>query len=222
MLRLVREVPNILDRRYAVRQLKRGPLKTDAVVLIRGGTYRLARPLVFGPEDGGTKRHSITYAAYPGERPLFSGGRRISGWTAAKEPGVAIIDVPIADKDIRHYPLSKRGHSRRAASAALLAVVPPGFRIVVPMFIYGDERARVEQLIDWGGEGVVLKMLNSGYRAGRQSEWRKYKATQTVDCVVTAYQGGHGKYEGTVGALVLELLREDEWVVVGTCSGNDG
>ena len=55
-------------------------LNADVTVLIRGGTYRLEQPLVFGPEDSGTEHHSITYAAWPGEKVVLSGGRTISGW----------------------------------------------------------------------------------------------------------------------------------------------
>ncbi len=66
--------------RRAVRQLKAASTKKDVSVAIRGGTYRLDGPVVFGPEDGGTKDHSVTYAAWPGETPVFTGGRRITGW----------------------------------------------------------------------------------------------------------------------------------------------
>lgn len=54
---------------------------TDAVtVLVRGGTYFLQQPLVFEPQDSGTRERPVAYAAYPGEKPVFSGGRRIAGW----------------------------------------------------------------------------------------------------------------------------------------------
>jgi hypothetical protein len=53
---------------------------SDVLVLIRGGTYRLEQPLVFGPEDSGNDRHSITYAAWPGEKVVLSGGRKIGDW----------------------------------------------------------------------------------------------------------------------------------------------
>ncbi len=49
-------------------------------VLIRGGTYALSRPIVFGPEDSGAEGAPITYAAYPKEKPVFSGGQVITGW----------------------------------------------------------------------------------------------------------------------------------------------
>jgi hypothetical protein len=55
-------------------------MNSDVLVLIRGGTYRLQRPLVFAPEDSGTGRHTITYAAWPGEKVVLSGGRKINGW----------------------------------------------------------------------------------------------------------------------------------------------
>jgi hypothetical protein len=46
-----------------------------AVVYVRGGTYRMAAPFVLEAQDAGA-----VYAAYRGERPVFSGGRVIRGW----------------------------------------------------------------------------------------------------------------------------------------------
>ncbi len=74
----------------AVRALKAGRPARPITVLVRGGTYRIDRPVVFSPEDSGTPAAPITYAAAPGERPVIDGGRRITGfrqqgnlWTAA-------------------------------------------------------------------------------------------------------------------------------------------
>ena len=65
----------------AIRALKvAGQFKAPATVYIRGGRYRLAQPLVFTPEDSGTPHDPITYAAYPCETPVLSGGREIRGW----------------------------------------------------------------------------------------------------------------------------------------------
>ncbi len=66
--------------RDAVRALVGRGLTKDVTVLVRGGRYELAEPLAFGPEDSGTAEHRITYAAFPGERPVLSGGRTIRGW----------------------------------------------------------------------------------------------------------------------------------------------
>ncbi|MFC1479087.1 LamG-like jellyroll fold domain-containing protein [Planctomycetota bacterium] len=71
----------------AVRKLKKKGLKKNIKVLIRAGMYQLSKPLAFGTEDSGTDKYSITYAAYPGEKPVLSGGRMITGWKKlSKEP----------------------------------------------------------------------------------------------------------------------------------------
>ncbi len=50
--------------------------KRDVVVSVRGGMYALSEPIVFAPEDS----HSV-YEAHGEERPVFSGGVPITGWT---------------------------------------------------------------------------------------------------------------------------------------------
>ncbi len=60
-------------------------MNSDVLVLIHGGTYRLQRPLVFAPDDSGTGGHTITYAAWPGEKVVLSGGRKINGWQRGQD-----------------------------------------------------------------------------------------------------------------------------------------
>lgn len=75
--------------RDAVRKLKESK-STDIVVFIREGTYSLSETVVFGLKDSGEGDATITYAAYPGENPVFSSGRRIEGWkrVSGKLPGL--------------------------------------------------------------------------------------------------------------------------------------
>jgi len=80
----------------AVRALGAKGLAEDVTVVLGGGTYRLAEPLVFGPQDGGTAQHAVTYAAAEGETVTISGGRVVTGWKrsardvwTARVPGVA-------------------------------------------------------------------------------------------------------------------------------------
>jgi parallel beta-helix repeat protein len=75
----------ITRARDAIRSLgwqarKSAPIK----VVIRGGVYQLAEPIVFLPEDSGTKEHPITYQAYRSEKPIISGGRKITNWKQAE------------------------------------------------------------------------------------------------------------------------------------------
>lgn len=68
--------------RKAIREVKKE--RQPVTVLLRGGTYHLTAPLVFGPEDSGTAEAPVVFAAEPGEKPLLSGGRRITGWKEKK------------------------------------------------------------------------------------------------------------------------------------------
>lgn len=79
----------------------------DILVLIRGGYYSLEKPLNFGSDDGGErvetdlptgafefhklKDHFVTYAAYPGETPIISGGKKITSWLKEKEKWVTDV-----------------------------------------------------------------------------------------------------------------------------------
>jgi hypothetical protein len=65
--------------RDAVRAAKRTE-KTPINVMLRGGTYSLTEPVLFGLEDSGTADRPVTYMAFPGEKPLISGGKVITGW----------------------------------------------------------------------------------------------------------------------------------------------
>ncbi|MEW6158317.1 MAG: right-handed parallel beta-helix repeat-containing protein [Verrucomicrobiota bacterium] len=51
-------------------------------VILRGGVYELDEPLRIGPDDSGiAAERPFTIAAYPNEKPVLSGGRRIAGWS---------------------------------------------------------------------------------------------------------------------------------------------
>src|SRR5215831_13970226 len=55
-----------------------------------------------------------------------------------------------------------------------------------------------------GHEGVVLKSLDSPYRAGRRgSEWIKVKPRHTLDLVILAAEWGHGRRRGWLSNLHL-------------------
>lgn len=66
----------------AVRQLRREQpeLKEPVVVRVRGGLHVLSEPVVFVPEDSGTESSPTVYEAYPGEKPVLSGGTVVSDW----------------------------------------------------------------------------------------------------------------------------------------------
>jgi len=56
-------------------------MATDITVYLRGGTYPLTSTLTFANADSGSGGFYVKYMAYPGERPLLTGGQPIKGWT---------------------------------------------------------------------------------------------------------------------------------------------
>lgn len=96
--------------RDAVLSLKKQQPDQDIVVHIRGGVYSLSETVVFGLEDSGLGGTVITYAAYPGEQPVFSSGKKVEGWELVTEslPGLPIEaegEVMVADVSERFFSL---------------------------------------------------------------------------------------------------------------------
>ena len=90
--------------RDAIRRLKAtAPPKKPIRVLVRGGTYRVSEPIVFVAEDSGTKEASITYAAYPGEKPVISGGMPITGWKKEADGPLWTTVIPAVQEGKWHF-----------------------------------------------------------------------------------------------------------------------
>jgi DNA ligase 1 len=102
--------------------------------------------------------------------------------------GTDLIDAPASE---RHRLLS------RIAPAALLT----------PRIVTADPAVAGAFLADSvarGHEGVVVKSLDSPYRAGRRgSEWIKVKPRHTLDLVILAAEWGHGRRRGVLSNLHL-------------------
>ena len=102
--------------------------------------------------------------------------------------GADLIDAPASE---RHRQLS--------------GVVPAA--LLTPRIVTADPVAAGAFLagaIARGHEGVVLKSLDSPYRAGRRGgEWIKVKPRHTLDLVVLAAEWGHGRRRGVLSNLHL-------------------
>ena len=66
----------------------------DITVYFRGGTYYVDETIVLGVEDSGSNGYNVEYKAYPGEEPVFSGGKRVTGWTQDTEnPNLYVAEL---------------------------------------------------------------------------------------------------------------------------------
>ncbi len=69
--------------KQAIRETK-GSWSGDAIVYLREGLYELDAPVVFEANDSGHDGYRVKYMAYPGEHPVITGGKRVSGWVPAE------------------------------------------------------------------------------------------------------------------------------------------
>lgn len=64
---------------------------------------------------------------------------------------------------------------------------------------------RLDEAVDGGAEGLMLRLGSSGYRSGRSNDLLKVKQYQDAEAVVVRHLPGKGKFEGVMGSMVVEL-----------------
>ncbi len=125
-----------------------------------------------------------------------------------------IFDVLHHDgEDLLDAPLEER--------AARLEQVAPQLRI--PSIVTSDPHTAqrvLDEALEAGHEGVVVKDAASLYSAGRRGKaWRKVKPVRTYDLVVLGAEWGHGRRQGRLSNLHLGARdpRTGEFAMVGKC-----
>jgi len=76
-----------LDAVKTLKAQQGGTLQQPVTISLRGGTYFLSEPVIVTPEHSGTAQCPVTIAAYRNEKPILSGGRRITDWRWATANG---------------------------------------------------------------------------------------------------------------------------------------
>ena len=105
--------PSLDDAKKAIRQLKRenGLPKGNITVWLREGIYELPTSFTLTKEDSGTENGTISFRAYPGEKVILTGGKKI-GFdkvkTISNEGAERIVDKNVIPK-IREVDLAALG-----------------------------------------------------------------------------------------------------------------
>lgn len=93
-----------------VRGLIDAGLDEPVNVVIGGGRYYLAEPLLLGPEDSGTAEFPVTWRTAKDERVVLSGGVPIKGgWKKAGGNNIWHIDVPAVKEGLNFRQLFVEG-----------------------------------------------------------------------------------------------------------------
>lgn len=97
-------------RQAAREALRRGE---TAEVILRAGTYEMAEPLHFGPEDSGTAGRQAVWRAAAGEEVRLSGGQNLQAWKTVADPAVLarldgsvrtrVLEISLRDLGITDY-----------------------------------------------------------------------------------------------------------------------
>jgi hypothetical protein len=149
--------------RQAVREYRiEHPAAAGVDVVIRGGRYRLAAPLVFAPEDSGSPECPVTYRAYRDEQPVFSGGMRVEGWepVPGTESSVWRARVPsIAGQVPRFNQLFADGVRLQRAcipNEGVLRMAGPSDSLPQPQLMFRFEPGDLQR---WPGLGDVALLV---------------------------------------------------------------
>jgi len=140
-------LPSLSAARDAIRAWRAKQPGEACTVQLRGGTYYLNEPFVLKPEDSG-----VTYMAYPGERPVISGGRKIEGWTKGER---SIWSAPV-NWDFRQlFVNGRRAQRARTPNFGFYRIDGPSSQDKPFRLKYRGNDIRPE----WAGKGVEVIAL---------------------------------------------------------------
>lgn len=97
--------------RNVIRQFRSEQRFTGPVtVMVLEGTYYLDQPLELSGQDSGTAESPFTITAFPGHRPVISGGRKIEGWQPSRD---GIVQVVLPDVKVGQWQFRQLFHNGR-------------------------------------------------------------------------------------------------------------
>ncbi len=115
---------SLVAARAAVRKMKQtspaGLLASPATIIVAAGRYEMKETLVLKPLDTGTAKHPIVYRAADGAKPVFSGGRKITGFKHGDD-GIWRTKVPAGMRFDQLFVAGKRATRAKTPNNGWLA-----------------------------------------------------------------------------------------------------
>ena len=105
----------------------------DIDVDLLGGGYRLASTFRLGPQDSGENGHQVVYQAAPGQNPVITGARQVTGWSEYNSTkDVYRAAVPVGTQSSQLFVNGARAQRARSA------LNPSGFTLSGSSFVTSD------------------------------------------------------------------------------------
>lgn len=162
----------------------------------RGADFRQGNP--YHPPAGftdGFPPFALDGELYVGSGQFAQTSGNIRGgenWTGIK---LHVFDVPDAEGGLLTR-LEKIQQWLSAHPEANIVVIKQ-----IPIANIDQAEAMLDEIIDRGGEGVILRDPQAPYLRTRSETMLKLKRWQDDECVITAHLPGNGKYSGMLGAV---------------------
>lgn len=126
--------------------------------------------------------------------------------------------VSYKSKDLFNHPLSDRNPIKEMVYKAIKNEYPKAPITIIPQHPIAGARQAFSDIIAAGGEGLVLKRLDSVYIQGGRSRdaWVKYKVAETFDVVITGYEKSTSDKYGKKGFNTFKHLFAGQYQEDGT------
>lgn len=114
--------------------------------------------------------------------------------------------MPIANFKMQCCPLDYR--SRRGVLTAIFDFNNFKYFKLLPKLYQGTDTSKIIEILNeqvaLGNEGIMLNVVNAPYHFGRTWDLLKIKLFKDCDLVITGFEEGTNKLQGTLGALILD------------------
>ena len=114
--------------------------------------------------------------------------------------------MPIADFKAQKCPIDYS--TRRAQLSAIFDLNCFKYFELLPILYKGNDTSKIIEILNEqvskGEEGIMLNICNALYHFGRTSDLLKIKLFKDCDLIITGFEEGTNKLQGTLGALILD------------------
>ena len=201
----------LMHARDEIRHKIRIGLTADLTVLVRGGSYELNQPLQFGPEDSGTKAHSITYAAYPGEEVIISGGRPITNWQVGDGP-IWTAEIPAVQEGRWNFrSLFINGQRARRARRPNINSQEPYYRLTNATLSNDHQSYQITlpagTLANWKNFSEIEAVIFGSWEIARLRVLNLNLADKTISLTWPIEKANHANYPQAGASCYLENAR---------------